>query len=247
MEALKQPALSHAQAKRWTKQGARSFVMFVGAEKSVLPQHFSAFCGLDADALPALRLGDDDPPPMPEVPIVHPPGVQNLLNRYSDIFGPLPIGLPPVRGEGHVITLIEGSQPSFRPNFRMSPSEVAETTSQVKSLLAHGFIEQSVSPYAAPILFVTKKDGSIRMVFDYRALNTITKKTDILYLELRTCSTNSLVQNFSQHWTYNKGITRSESLIQIKKKLHLGRLWVLTSLRCLPLALQTPLPHFRQK
>ena len=176
LNALKQPALTHAQTKRWTKQGARSFVMYVGLDNSILPAHHSAFCGLNAESLPALHLGDDDASDEPDIPIMYAPGVKTLLDLYSDIFGPLPIGLPPARGEGHVISLVEGAKPSFRPNFRMSPAEAAETSSQVKTLLAHGFIEQSSSPYAAPILFVTKKDGSVRMVFDYRALNTITKK-----------------------------------------------------------------------
>ena len=39
-----------------------------------------------------------------------------------------------------------------------------------------GFIRQSTSPHGAPILFVKKKDGSLRLCVDYRALNRITKK-----------------------------------------------------------------------
>ena len=47
---------------------------------------------------------------------------------------------------------------------------------QVKELLKHGLIEPSSSPYGAPVLFVGKKDGSLRMCIDYRALNKITVK-----------------------------------------------------------------------
>ena len=86
LDALKQPPLSYAQSKRWTKQGARSFIMFVGKENSVLPTHNSVFCGLDAEALPPLRLGDDDDSSNePVTPIVHPPGVQSLLDEYADM------------------------------------------------------------------------------------------------------------------------------------------------------------------
>ena len=48
---------------------------------------------------------------------------------------------------------------------------------QVKTLLHHESIELSRSPYAAPVIFVTKKTGEMRMVFDYRALNSIIVKS----------------------------------------------------------------------
>jgi len=46
----------------------------------------------------------------------------------------------------------------------------------VAELLKHGLIEPSASPYGALVLFVTKKDGSLSMCIDYRALNKITVK-----------------------------------------------------------------------
>ena len=163
LSALNDKALTSGQTKRWTQAGARSFSMFVGVNNSLISPHLSSFSGLAAATLPPINPleleGLPGPPISPPIPILHPPGVQFILDKYADIFGELPIGLPPVRGEGHVITLIEGAKPSFRPNFRMSPAELAETNSQVKILLAQGFIEQSQSPYAAPITFVTKKDG----------------------------------------------------------------------------------------
>ena len=55
----------------------------------------------------------------------------------------------------------------------MAPAELKE---QLKDLLDKGFIRPSVSPWGAPVLFVRKKDGSLRMCIDYRQLNKVTIK-----------------------------------------------------------------------
>ena len=54
--------------------------------------------------------------------------------------------------------------------------EIAEVKRQIEELLQKGWIEDSQSPYGASILFVGKKDGSLRMCIDYRALNQLTVK-----------------------------------------------------------------------
>ena len=58
----------------------------------------------------------------------------------------------------------------------MSPKELDELKKQLDDLLAKGLIQPSKSPYGAPVLFVKKKDGSMRMCVDYRALNKQTIK-----------------------------------------------------------------------
>jgi hypothetical protein len=63
---------------------------------------------------------------------------------------------------------------------------------QLDNLLAKGFIRPSKSPWAFPVLFMKKKDGSKRLCVDYRALNQVTIKNkyplphiDVLFEQLR--------------------------------------------------------------
>ncbi len=72
------------------------------------------------------------------------------------------------------IDLLPKAKPVCRPMFRYSPAELAEIKSRVSNLLYKGLIEPSTSPWGAPILFARKKDGTLRMCTDYRALNRLT-------------------------------------------------------------------------
>ncbi|PKI60687.1 hypothetical protein CRG98_018934 [Punica granatum] len=56
----------------------------------------------------------------------------------------------------------------------MAPSELKELKVQLQELLEKGFIRPSVSPWGAPVLFVKKKDGSLRLCIDYQQLNRVT-------------------------------------------------------------------------
>ena len=60
--------------------------------------------------------------------------------------------------------------------FRLAPHELEELIKQLDDLLEKGLVEPSCSPYGAPVLFVKKKDGSMRMCIDYRKLNSCTIK-----------------------------------------------------------------------
>ena len=56
----------------------------------------------------------------------------------------------------------------------MAPAELKELKAQLEELLSKGFIRPSTSPWGAPVLFVKKKDGSLRLCIDYRQLNRAT-------------------------------------------------------------------------
>ena len=102
---------------------------------------------------------------------------KHILHQYRDVFpDDLPKGLPPTRDVDHKIELVSGSTPPSRATYRMSPKELDELKKQLQELTDHGFIQPSKSPYGAPVLFVKKKDGSIRMCIDYRGLNKVTIK-----------------------------------------------------------------------
>ena len=109
-------------------------------------------------------------------PVLDPSLLAGVLADFEDVFVPLPAGLPPARQVDHTIELVPGSKPCFRPTYRMSPLELKEVRKQLDELLSKGWIRPSVSPYRAPILFVKKKEGTLRMCVDYRELNKQTVK-----------------------------------------------------------------------
>ena len=103
--------------------------------------------------------------------------VKAVLEEYKDVFpDDLPGGLPPKRDIDHKIELAQGSTPPVRAPYRMSVPELDELKKQLNELLAKRQIRVSKSPYRSPVLFVKKKDGSMRLCVDYRALNKMTIK-----------------------------------------------------------------------
>ncbi|KAA0032794.1 ty3-gypsy retrotransposon protein [Cucumis melo var. makuwa] len=99
-----------------------------------------------------------------------------VVRDYSDVFPEELPGLPPHREIEFAIELEPGTVPISRAPYRMAPAELKELKVQLQELLDKGFIRPSVSPWGAPVLFVKKKDGSMRLCIDYRELNKVTVK-----------------------------------------------------------------------
>lgn len=76
----------------------------------------------------------------------------------------------------HAISLEKENNLTFEPLRRMTDDQLSETKRYIQDNLHKGFITPSNAPYAAPILFAKKADGSLRLCVDYRKLNELTQK-----------------------------------------------------------------------
>ena len=74
------------------------------------------------------------------------------------------------------IDLLPGTALMSIAPYRMASKKLVELKAQIQELLDRGFIRPSVSPWGAPVLFIKKKDRSMRMCIDYRQLNKLTIK-----------------------------------------------------------------------
>ncbi|KAK8930595.1 hypothetical protein KSP39_PZI016329 [Platanthera zijinensis] len=99
-----------------------------------------------------------------------------VVCEYPDVFpGDFP-GAPPQREIDFTIELVPGTKPVSRSPYRLAPKEMAELKVQLEELMEQGYVRPSSSPWSAPVLFVKKKDRSLRLCIDYRELNKLTEK-----------------------------------------------------------------------
>jgi len=75
-----------------------------------------------------------------------------------------------------MIKLILGATPVSKAPYRMRIPELTELKIKLHELLDKGYIRPSVSPWGEPVVFVKKKDGTMRLCIDYRKLNKLTIK-----------------------------------------------------------------------
>ncbi|XP_069151841.1 uncharacterized protein [Solanum lycopersicum] len=96
-----------------------------------------------------------------------------VVNKFPDVFPEELPGLPPERKIELIIDVLPDTQPIPIPPYRRALAEFKELKEQLKDLLEKGFIRPSTSHWGASVLFVRKKDGSLRMCIDYRQLNKV--------------------------------------------------------------------------
>ncbi|KAA3470465.1 Retrotransposon protein [Gossypium australe] len=97
----------------------------------------------------------------------------SVVCEYPDVFPEEISGLPPVREVELAIDLVLGTGPISIAPYRMAPTELKELKSQLQELIDKCFERPSFSPWGAPVLFIKKKDRSMRLCIDYRQLNKV--------------------------------------------------------------------------
>ncbi|GJW13177.1 putative reverse transcriptase domain-containing protein [Tanacetum coccineum] len=93
-----------------------------------------------------------------------------VIRDFPEVFPDDLLGLPLVREIEFRIDLIPSASPVVRSPYRLAPSKMLELLNQLKELQEKGFIRPSHSPWGAPVLFVKKKDSSMRMYEAFRIL-----------------------------------------------------------------------------
>ncbi|KAJ9522463.1 hypothetical protein QJQ45_008249 [Haematococcus lacustris] len=174
-------------AYKWLRKGGQSLVALISSQPVNLTPPPANLLSVHPTPSPANLLSNDPVPQSqsttspPDTPINYPANIPptvaaqltKLISEFEDVFAPFN-KLPPQRPVGHTIPLQPGCKPPALPSYKMSQPELLEMKKQVAAFLEQGIIEPSSSPYAAPVLFVKKKSGELRMCVDYRQLNKIT-------------------------------------------------------------------------
>jgi hypothetical protein len=99
-----------------------------------------------------------------------------VVSEFPDVLPKDLPGMSPKRKVEFAIELLPGTAPIFKRAYRVSGPELVELKKQINELSKKGYIRPSTSPWAAPVLFVEKKDGTRRRCIGYRALNEATIK-----------------------------------------------------------------------
>ena len=103
--------------------------------------------------------------------------VPSYLRDFESVFSKDEFDeLPQSKPWDHAVELTSDANPKTCKVYPLSVSEQAELDAFLKENLESGRIRPSKSPMAAPVFFVKKKDGKLRLVQDYRALNAMTVK-----------------------------------------------------------------------
>lgn len=101
--------------------------------------------------------------------------IPEMYEQYADVFDDQKAGvLPEHHPMEHKIEMEAGKEPPWSPVYPLGEPELKALREYLDSSLDKGWIRRSISPAGAPILFVPKKDGGLRLCVDYRGLNAIT-------------------------------------------------------------------------
>ena len=136
--------------------------------------------------------------------------LRQLLQKFHDVLGVGIDDLGHVSTVKHKITLQEGARPFYRMPFRANPKQAELIRQHLDQQLKSGVIRPSTSPWAAPVLLVPKKDGTLRFCVDFRGLNAVTKREsypmpriDTILDSLKGASVFSTLDALSGYWQFD--------------------------------------------
>jgi len=103
--------------------------------------------------------------------------VPSEYHKFADVFSKTKAEvLTPHHPYDLKINLEEGAQPPVGPIYSLSASEQEALKEFIEENLNMDFIQLTSSSYSALVLFIKKKDGSLRLCVDFHRLNCISKK-----------------------------------------------------------------------
>jgi hypothetical protein len=108
-----------------------------------------------------------------------------VVCEYPDVFPEELPGMPPDRDIEFIIELVPGTTPIAQRAYHMNPQELEELKRQLADMLSKGLIRPSASPWGSPVLFVVKRDGTIRLCVDYYKLNEVTIKNKYMFPKIK--------------------------------------------------------------
>ncbi|KAG8485754.1 hypothetical protein CXB51_019147 [Gossypium anomalum] len=109
-----------------------------------------------------------------------------VVFEYPDVFPEELPGLPPIKEVEFGIELVLGTTSISIAPYRMALTKLKELKAQLQDLTDRGSARPSFSPRGAPVLFVKKKDSTMRMFIDYRQLNKLKRATVFSKIDLRS-------------------------------------------------------------
>ena len=96
--------------------------------------------------------------------------------EFQDVFPAGILEFSPHKEFEFSIELVPGEIPTSKAPYRMNTLELVELKLQLKEILNKEYIRKIVSLWGAPVYFLKKKDGTLRLCIDYRKLNKLTIK-----------------------------------------------------------------------
>ena len=158
------------------------------------------------------KIAEEEGKSKPKIPLDE--LVPKEYHQFLHVFGKKEAErLPPHRSYDCEIKLMEGKEPKHGPIYPLPPRETQELREYIDEMREKGFIRDSQSPASSPVMFVRKKDGSLRLCVDYRKLNSITVKN-----RYPLPLTNQLIDRLTEAKYFTKIDLRSGyNLIRIKE------------------------------